>query len=144
MLYYLSLLEGTISELRLFQYITFRTLGAAATAFVISLLLAPGLINRLRMINFEELKTDDRVSALDRNDKVGTPTMGGLLIILAAAGSTLFWAIPTNMYVLLTLGTFCLMGAIGFADDYLKIKRRNGLSVKMKFTAQLTLSLIHI
>ncbi len=142
MLYYLSLLEGTISELRLFQYITFRTLGAAATAFVISLLLAPGLIKRLRVINFGELKEDDRVGALDKRQKVGTPTMGGLLIIIAAAGSTLLWAIPTNLYVLLTLGTFCLMGVIGFADDYLKIKRRNGLSVKMKFTAQLVWAVI--
>ena len=142
MLYYLSLLEGTISELRLFQYITFRTLGAAATAFVISLLLAPGLIKRLRVINFVELKEYDRVGALDKRQKVGTPTMGGLLIIIAAAGSTLLWAIPTNLYVLLTLGTFCLMGVIGFADDYLKIKRRNGLSVKMKFTAQLVWAVI--
>ena len=52
MLYYLSLLESSLSELRLFQYITFRTLGAAATAFVLSLLLAPGLIKKLRVINF--------------------------------------------------------------------------------------------
>ncbi len=137
MLFYLSLLESHLSELRLFKYVTFRTPGAAATAFIISLVLAPGLIKRLRIINFGEQKEDERVAVLDRSRKIGTPTMGGLLIILSAAGSTLLWAIPTNMYVLLTLGTFCLMGLIGFADDYLKIKRRNGLSVKMKFTAQL-------
>jgi phospho-N-acetylmuramoyl-pentapeptide-transferase len=142
MLYYLSLLEGSISELRLFQYVTFRTLGAAATAFVISLLLAPGLIKRLRVVNFGELVEDERVGGLDKQQKVGTPTMGGLMIIIAAAGSTLLWAIPTNLYILLTLGTFCLMGAIGFADDYLKIKRRNGLSVKMKFMAQLIWAII--
>lgn len=126
-----------MSELRLFQYITVRTLGAASTAFVISLLLAPGLIKRLQMINFGEQVEDDRVDALDRSGKVGTPTMGGLMIIIAAAGATLLWAIPTNMYVLLTLGTFCLMGVIGFVDDYLKIKRHSGLSVKVKFVAQL-------
>lgn len=137
MLYYLTELESLFSPLRLFQYITFRTLGAASTAFIISLLLAPSLIKRLRIINFGELVEDERVAALDRSKKVGTPTMGGLLIIIAAAGSTLLWAIPTNMYILLTLGTFCLMGMIGFADDYLKIKRRNGLSVKTKFAAQL-------
>lgn len=137
MLYYLTMLEGYMSELRLFQYITFRTLGAAATAFIISLILAPGLIKRLRIINFGDLVEDERVGGLDKSKKVGTPTMGGLMIIIAAAGSTLLWAIPTNLYVLLTLGTFCLMGVIGFADDYLKIKRRNGLSVKMKFAAQL-------
>jgi phospho-N-acetylmuramoyl-pentapeptide-transferase len=137
MLYYLSLLEGALSELRLFQYITFRTLGAASTAFVVSLVVAPWLIRKLRKINFREKKVDDRVIDLKKETKVGTPTMGGLLIILSATGATLLWAIPTNTYVLLTLGTFVLMGAIGFADDLLKIKRRNGLSVKMKFAAQL-------
>jgi len=142
MLYYLSLLESHLSELRLFRYITFRTLGAAATAFIISLVLAPGLIKRLRIINFGEQKEDERLAVLDRSRKIGTPTMGGLLIILSAAGSTLLWAIPANMYVLLTLGTFCLMGLIGFADDYLKIKRKNGLSVKMKFSAQLAWAVV--
>ncbi len=137
MLYYLNWLRDEFSELRLFEYITFRTLGAAATAFIVSLLLAPWLIKRLRVINFGEQKEDERVSALDRSKKVGTPTMGGLMIIMSSVAATLLWAIPTNLYVLITLGTFILMGAIGFADDYLKIKRRNGLSVKAKFAMQL-------
>ncbi len=140
MLYYLTELADLFSPLRLFQYITFRTLGAAATAFSVSLLLAPGLIRRLRVINFGEQAEDERVGELDKSGKVGTPTMGGVMIILAATGSTLLWAIPTNLYVLLTLGTFVLMGVIGFADDFLKIKRRNGLSVKTKFAAQLVWS----
>lgn len=142
MLYYLIELESLFSPLRLFQYITFRTLGAAATAFVISLLLAPALIRKLRVINFGEQVEDERVGGLDRSSKIGTPTMGGLLIIIAAAGSSLLWAIPTNVYILLTLGTFCLMGAVGFADDLGKIKRRNGLSVKTKFVAQLVWAII--
>ena len=137
MLYYLSLLETHVSELRLFQYITFRTLGAAATAFVVSLLIAPRLIKRLRIINFGEKEEDRRVGSLDKSGKVGTPTMGGLLIIFASAGATMLWAIPTNLYMLITLATFLLMGGLGFADDYLKIKRRNGLSVKAKFALQL-------
>ncbi|MCK4564448.1 MAG: phospho-N-acetylmuramoyl-pentapeptide-transferase [Verrucomicrobia bacterium] len=136
MLYYLTELESLFSPLRLFQYISFRTLGAAATAFIIALLMAPGLIRRLRAINFDERVEDGRVAKLAKGHKVGTPTMGGLMIIISAAVATLLWAIPTNMYILLTLGTFCLMGVIGFADDYLKIKRKNGLSVKMKFAAQ--------
>lgn len=142
MLYYLSLLQNHMSELRLFQYITFRTLGAASTAFVISLLLGPWLIRRLRIINFGDLVEDKRVGALDKKKKVGTPTMGGLLIISSSVGATLIWAIPTNMYVLIVLGTFVLMGMIGFADDLLKIKRRNGLSVKMKFLFQLVWTII--
>ena len=68
--------------------------------------------------------------------------MGGLLIIVSTTVATLLWAIPINMYVLLTLTTFCLMGLIGFADDYLKIKRKNGLSIKMKFAAQLVWAVI--
>jgi phospho-N-acetylmuramoyl-pentapeptide-transferase len=137
MLYYLTQLESLFSPLRLFQYITVRTLGAAATAFILSLLMGPGLIRRLRAVNFGEQAADARVGGLAKIQKVGTPTMGGLLIILSTAFSTLLWAVTDNIYMLLTLGTFCLMGLIGFADDYLKIKRRNGLSVKVKFAAQL-------
>ncbi len=136
MLYYLSWLEGSMSELRLFQYITVRTLGAAATAFVLSLLIAPWLIKKLRVINFGEQVEDDRVVGLDKKKKVGTPTMGGLLIIFSAAGATLLWAIPTNTYILIVLSTFVLMGAIGFVDDLLKIKRKKGLSGKVKLAAQ--------
>jgi phospho-N-acetylmuramoyl-pentapeptide-transferase len=142
MLFYLTHLESLFSPLRLFQYISFRTLGAAATAFIVALIMAPALIRRLRIVNFGEQSEDDRVAGLDRSRKVGTPTMGGLLIIVSATAATLLWAIPTNLYILMTLGTFCLMGAIGFADDYLKIKRKNGLSVKAKFAAQLVWSVI--
>lgn len=142
MLYYLSLLQNHMSELRLFQYITFRTLGAASTAFIISLLMGPWLIRRLRILNFGDCGEDKRVGALDKIKKVKTPAMGGLLIIFSSVGSTLIWAIPTNMYVLIVLGTFVLMGMIGFADDLLKIKRRNGLSVKMKFLFQLVWTIV--
>ena len=106
MFYYLSGLQNYLSELRLFKYISVRTLGAAATAFIISLLLAPWLIRKLRIINFGEQKEDERVAALDRSRKIGTPTMGGVLIILAASGSALLWAIPTNVYLLITLYNF--------------------------------------
>jgi len=137
MLYYLTELEGLFSPLRIFQYISFRTLGAAATAFTVSLLMAPWLIRKLRAINFGEQAEDERVEGLIKKHKVGTPSMGGLMIIASASIATLLWAVPANIYVWLTLGTFCLMGAIGFADDYLKIKRKSGLSAKMKFSAQL-------
>ena len=58
------------------------------------------------------------------------------MIIISASVATLSWAIPTNIYVLLSLGTFCMMGMIGFLDDYLKIKRKKGLSSKVKFLIQ--------
>jgi len=139
MLYYLSQLEGLFSPLRLFQYISFRTLGAAATAFILSLIMGPWLIRKLQKINFKEQVKDSRIEKLgkEKEIKLGTPTMGGLMIIAAAGSATLLWAIPSNTYVLLTLATFCLMGVVGFVDDYLKIKRKNGLSAKMKFAAQL-------
>lgn len=137
MFYYLTEFADLFSPLRLFQYISFRMLGAAATAFILSLVFGPALIRRMRKINFGELTEDDRVARLDKQQKVGTPTMGGLLIILTATISTLLWADPANIYILITLATFCLMGAVGFLDDYLKIKRRNGLSVKLKFGFQL-------
>ncbi|RKX44395.1 MAG: phospho-N-acetylmuramoyl-pentapeptide-transferase [Verrucomicrobia bacterium] len=137
MLYYLMELEGLFSPLRLFKYISFRTLGAAATAFIIALVMAPWLIRKLRALKIREMVQDGRISDLEKEQKVGTPTMGGLMIIASAGIATLLWAVTANLYVWLTLGTFCLMGAIGFIDDYLKIKRKNGLSVKMKFSAQL-------
>ncbi len=137
MLYYLTQLEYLFSPLRLFKYISFRTLGAAATAFIISLLIAPWLIRNLRNLKIKEMVADGRLGALEKGQKVDTPTMGGLMIIAATGCSTLLWAATENLYVWLTLGTFFLMGAIGFVDDYLKIKRKSGLSVKMKFAAQL-------
>ncbi len=137
MLYYLTQLEHLFSPLRLFKYISFRTLGAAATAFVISLLLAPWLIRKLQDLKIKEMEKDKRISELEKESKVNTPTMGGLMIIAATGCSTLLWAATANLYVWLTLGTFFLMGAVGFLDDYLKIKCKSGLSVKMKFLAQL-------
>ncbi len=141
MLYYLMELEGLFSPLRLFQYISFRTLGAAATAFIISLIMGPWLIRKLQIIGIKEQAKDKRVEKLDKETKVGIPTMGGLMIIASSVVATLLWAVPANVYVLLTLSTFCLMGAIGFVDDYLKVKRegkgKGGLSAKMKFAAQL-------
>ena len=142
MLYYLSQFESVLSELRLFQYITVRTLCAAATGFVIMLLISPRWIHRLRAVNFSEQKVDERVGVERKGQKLGTPTMGGIIIIIATTFSTLLWAIPTNRYVLLTLGTLIVMGAIGFLDDYWKIKRKNGLSVRGKFLAQLLWAIV--
>lgn len=137
MLYYLSQFESFLSELRLFQYITVRTLGAAATGFLMMLWISPGWIRRLQRINFSEQQVDERVGSVQRSQKVGTPTMGGIIIMIATVVATLLWAIPTSRYVWLTLGTLVVMGGIGFLDDYWKIKRKNGLSVRCKFLAQL-------
>ena len=141
MFYYLNLLSDWFSPLRIFRYITFRTLAGAATAFLISLILGPWMIRKLR-----EFKIGQQVREygdapplyIFHGKKAGTPTMGGLMIILAVVVSTLLWAVPTNGYVLLTLATMCYMGWVGFRDDYLKITRKKskGLGARSKLLMQ--------
>lgn len=140
MLYELHQWAGGASPLRVFQYITFRALGAAATAFVLGLLLGPPAIRLLRRF---KLGQPDRLSASPEarklhQGKAGTPTMGGVLIILSVTLSTLLWAMPGNPFPLLALAATVYMGAIGFWDDYLKVSRRNrrGLSARLKLALQ--------
>ncbi|MBM4152422.1 MAG: phospho-N-acetylmuramoyl-pentapeptide-transferase [Kiritimatiellaceae bacterium] len=145
MLYWLSEFSDLYSPLRIFTYITFRAVMAAGTAFIVSLLIGPWLIEKLRIIKFGEQKTDERVAGLDRKAKVGTPTMGGLMILFAAVSSTLLWAEPGNFFVYCALATFCFLGAVGFVDDFLKIKRKNGkggISSRTKMTAQLSWTVV--
>jgi phospho-N-acetylmuramoyl-pentapeptide-transferase len=122
----------------LFRYITFRTGGAIMTALVICFLIAPPMIRWL--------KAKQREGQPIRNDgpethfkKAGTPTMGGLMILISVFITTLLWADLTNVYiwcVLLVTGGY---GAIGFADDYLKLTKKNpkGLRGKHKIVAQI-------
>jgi len=142
MLYFLSQFEYVISELRLFQYITVRTLGAAATGFFLMLLITPSWIKKLRSLKFTVNKNDNRVSVERPNAENQIPTMGGLIIIISTFVSTILWANPSSLYVILTIGTLLAMGAIGFIDDYWKIKRKNGLSVRGKFISQVIWTII--
>ncbi len=136
MLYWLHELSDVLSPLRMFRYITFRTVMAAGTAFVLSLIIGPWLIEKLRAVNFGEQCEDERVAGLDKGSKVGTPTMGGLMILFTTFAATVLWAIPGNFYVLCALTTFAFMGALGFIDDYLKIHRAKGLSPRVKLLGQ--------
>ena len=140
MLYYLHALTADFSPLRIFRYITFRAFGGAATAFLIALVLGPLVIRLLRRMNFGEQSRQADVPGIADffNSKKGTPTMGGLLIIFATVIAALLWAIPTNGYVLLTLGTMVYMGALGFWDDYLKVTQKNprGLLARYKLLWQ--------
>ena len=142
MFYYFTLLEDSISWLRLFEYITVRTIGAAAFSFILMLLISPILIKLLEKLKYTENQTDNRLNDKEKKSKIRTPTMGGIIIIIATSLSTIFWANINNIYVLLTLGTLIIMGGIGFIDDYKKIKNKNGLSVKNKFLLQLVWSSI--
>ena len=109
--------------LNLFRYLTFRTGGALVTAFVISFFLGPYLISWLkgRQRDGQPIRTDGPESHL--LTKQGTPTMGGLLILIGLGISTILWADISNMYVWLCLMVTLGFGAIGFADDYSKVTR---------------------
>lgn len=145
MLYYLSQLPNQLSAemadflswLRVFQYVTLRSVGGAATAFILSLLLGPRLIRFLRRKSFGQNVRDDDVLAHHRH-KQGTPTMGGVLIIGTTCIACLLWVNPGSVPVLITICTMIFMGAIGFYDDFLKIakKQSGGLNKRGKLILQ--------
>lgn len=140
MFYYLSFLSNWISELRVFKYITVRAFAGAATAFLVSVIIGPWVIRQLRRLKVQQYVRKEEAPPLHvlHGKKEGTPTMGGILIIGSVTLSTLLWAVPTNIFVLLTLLTFVYMGAVGFMDDYAKLKGKNakGLSARAKFRLQ--------
>ncbi|MDD5423605.1 MAG: phospho-N-acetylmuramoyl-pentapeptide-transferase, partial [Candidatus Omnitrophica bacterium] len=129
-----------------FKYITFRAVMAALTAFVMSLILGPIIIKWFKELNFGQNIRKEHVESLYdlHKHKQGTPTMGGVLIILAITISTLLWADVTNKYILATLFSFLWLGAVGYLDDYIKIvKKRNlGLTAGRKFLYQMLLGIL--
>jgi len=140
MFYYLHALQDLYSPLRIFEYVTVRALAGAGTAFLSSLVFGPPLIRWLRRLKVEQQVRKDEALPLYEfhGKKQGTPTMGGVLIILSVFLSTVLWAVPTNGFVLLALATMCYMGGIGCYDDLLKIRRRQskGLGAKHKLLLQ--------
>lgn len=129
-----------------FKYITFRASMAAVTAFAICLIFGPAMIEWLRRVKAGQYVRKDYMESLVdyQNKKEGTPTMGGLLVILAVLVSTLLWARLDNDFVILCLGGMVWMGAVGFMDDYLKLKRKNadGIQARAKLAGQIGLALI--
>lgn len=125
----------------LFRYITFRAGAACLTSLVVALWLGPRIIRWLKSVQNGGQPIREDGPARHLIEKKGTPTMGGVLILLALTASTLLWADLRNGYVwavlLLTLG----YGLIGFTDDYLKVTKRNtrGVSARGKLVAQLAL-----
>jgi len=128
--------HDSIGVLNVVRYITFRTAAASLTALAISLALGPWLIRKLR--EFQVGQVIRHEGPATHHPKAGTPTMGGLLILTAAVLPTLLWADLTNVDVWIAVGTTTAFGAIGFADDYLKIVRRShhGLRPRYKLAAQ--------
>jgi phospho-N-acetylmuramoyl-pentapeptide-transferase len=138
MLYYLFfyLLRPHFSPLNVFRYITVRTAVASITALLLSLLLGPWVIERLREMQVKQYIREDGPKGHQK--KAGTPTMGGVLIVAAIVIPTILWADLRNPYVLLALGATLAFGAIGFIDDYNKVVRRRnlGLTARGKFLLQ--------
>jgi phospho-N-acetylmuramoyl-pentapeptide-transferase len=135
-------LHGHISFFNVFRYITFRTIYASLTAFLICFLLGPWVIRKLRTMQIGQYIRKDGPET--HFDKAGTPTMGGILIIFSITVSTLLWNDLTNHYIWIVLLVAVGNGAIGFFDDYLmQVKKRSkGLSVRVKFLLQIALALL--
>lgn len=144
MLSYLADLENVWGPLRVLRYLTLRTLLAAGTAMVVGFVIGPWLITKLRRLKFGQHYDDDRTGDLaTRFDKKNTPTMGGLLIFVSVAVSTLLWAAP-NVWVLTALFVYAALTAVGFRDDYLKVvrKSRDGISSREKLFWQTSITLV--
>jgi len=125
---------------RVFRYLTFRTAFATLTALMIALFVGPFVIQKLREFQIGQYIREE--GPKDHQKKAGTPTMGGVLICLAILLPTLLWADLTNPFVWLVMGSTLAFGAIGFADDYIKvIHRRNlGLTARAKLGGQFLVS----
>ena len=142
MLYFLSLLSDQFHALNIIRYITARSGGAVLTALLISFACGPRLIAWLRSTqgDGQPIRDDGPQTHLLR--KKGTPTMGGLLILLALSVSTLLWADLANPYVWIVLAVTVSFGLIGFVDDYRKLTQRShyGLPGRLKLVIEILLA----
>jgi len=123
-----------------FKYLTFRTIYAMITALVVSFLVGPWVIKKLEALQARQvIRTDGPESHLK---KQGTPTMGGVMILLSIIVPTMLWADLTNVFVWITLFVIAGYGVIGFLDDYKKVVEKNpkGLSPRQKMFGQVLLA----
>jgi phospho-N-acetylmuramoyl-pentapeptide-transferase len=129
-------LHAIVPGFNVFRYLTFRTAYAILTGLILSLILGPWVIRQLRRYQIgETIRGDGPKSHLY---KAGTPTMGGLLILIALSIPTILWGDLTNRYIWLLLSATFAFGAIGFIDDWLKLAgaRRQGMRIGEKLLSQ--------
>lgn len=140
-LHFLYPLVRYFTPFNVFQYLTFRSAYAALTTLLLCYLLGPSIIETLHRLKVGQAIRNDGPST--HLKKGGTPTMGGLMIILSVTLATFLWQDLRSFKVWLTLGAFLAFGAIGFADDYLKVARKNseGLPAALKFFLQVLVAL---
>src|SRR5215204_7998 len=130
-----------VKALNVFQYVTFRTAYASITALLLSLLLGGKVISSLKTWNVgQQIREEGPQGHLAKR---GTPTMGGVLIVGSVVISTLLWAKLSSVYVWTVVIATLLFGAIGFADDYLKMAKQKslGLTGKEKLLGQLVVAI---
>lgn len=127
----------------LFNYVSFRTGGAIVTSFLLSLAMGPMMIRWLKSLqgSGQPIRADGPETHFK---KAGTPTMGGLMILISVTVSTILWAHPSNPFIWLALLVMVGFGLLGFGDDYLKLTKQNtdGLSGRKKLIGQLVISLV--
>ncbi|MDG1892900.1 MAG: phospho-N-acetylmuramoyl-pentapeptide-transferase [Verrucomicrobiota bacterium] len=136
-------LEDPLSPIRIFRYISVRSIAAAMTALLFSWILAPRVISWLKALKFRQYYADKSEQAggtVRVTDKRGTPTMGGILIVLSMDLAVLLWA-QLNTMILLCLLSLIVLSALGFYDDYLKVTRQDaeGVQSKVKLWVQMAL-----
>ena len=134
-------LRGELSALNVTRYITFRTAVASLTALFLVLALGPWMIERLRRLQVGQYIREEGPQA--HKAKAGTPTMGGVLILVGILVPTLLWADLTNRNVWIVMLSTLAFGAVGFADDYIKVvrKRSLGLTARVKLLCQVAIGL---
>ncbi|MGK2963575.1 MAG: phospho-N-acetylmuramoyl-pentapeptide-transferase [Gemmatimonadaceae bacterium] len=120
--YLLVPLVGEFGFLRIFNYISFRAAGAAVTALLVSFVVGPMIIRRLRRMRLHQVIREGTPDS--HQEKRRTPTMGGLIVLAATLIPTILWAKLNNRYVLIAMFVMLWMGFIGFTDDFLKLKQR--------------------
>ena len=144
MFYWLSFLSDQFNALNVFRYITVRTGGAMITALIFVFLFGPMIIDKLRTLQGkgQPIRTDGPQSHLVT--KKGTPTMGGLIILLGITVATVLWANPANNYVWIVLGVTLTFGAIGLYDDYLKVTRQThaGFAGKSRLILEILVAMV--
>ena len=140
---YLTTAYGHLAGARLFTYISFRAITAGIIALCVSVWFGNWFINTMKRHNISETQRDEKTDPFNVGKK-GVPTMGGLIVIAAILLPCLLLGKLTNIYMILMLITTLLMGALGFADDYIKTFRKNkdGLNGWVKIAGQVSLGLI--
>ena len=140
--HWLAPLGKTHIIFNLFNYISFRAAGATVTALLLAFVVGPPVIRRLRARKVGQVIRAEGPAS--HQSKRGTPTMGGLIILLATIVPTLLWAPVTNRFVIVALLSILWMGCIGFVDDYLKIVqgKSRGLVAKWKLAGQVSFGVL--